>query len=126
MFEPQAFFASFAAADIPKAKAFYQGILGLRVEEGQGMLHLESPDGNRILVYPRPGHKPAEFTVLNFVVDDIDAAVDALREKGVQFERYGGEIKTDLKGIHRGNPNVAWFRDPAGNIFGVMTRMTAG
>jgi catechol 2,3-dioxygenase-like lactoylglutathione lyase family enzyme len=124
MFESKSFFASFAVEDIPGAKEFYAGVLGLDVgEEEEGMLLLKSPDGNRVLIYPKPVHRPAEHTVLNLLVEDIDAAVDALAAKGVKFEHYEGEIATDAKGISRGNPQVAWFRDPAGNIVGVMTEM---
>jgi catechol 2,3-dioxygenase-like lactoylglutathione lyase family enzyme len=124
MFKSNSFFASFAVEDIAGAKAFYAGILGLEVSEEKGMLSLKSPDGNWVLVYPKPVHRPAEHTVLNLPVDDIDAAVDALAAKGVKFEHYEGEIETDAKGIHRGNPNVAWFRDPAGNIVSILTEMT--
>ncbi len=74
-----------------------------------------------IFLYPKPNHKPATFTVLNFQVDDIETAVDQLRQKGVSFEQYEGEIKTDQKGIHRdGGPTIAWFKDPAGNILSVL------
>jgi catechol 2,3-dioxygenase-like lactoylglutathione lyase family enzyme len=118
------FFASFATNDIPKTRAFYADTLGVKVREEQDMLWLESPDGQGVLIYPKPTHTPAEHTVLNFKVRDIDATVDALIAKGVKFEQYEGEIKTDAKGIHRGNPQVAWFRDPAGNILSVLTEMT--
>ncbi|MCD6023158.1 MAG: hypothetical protein K0Q91_74 [Fibrobacteria bacterium] len=119
------FFAGFASNDIPRAKAFYADTLGIQVSEEEGMLWLKSPDGTGVLVYPKPAHTPAEHTVLNFKVGDIDATVDALIAKGVKFEQYEGEIKTDAKGIHRGNPQVAWFRDPAGNILSVLTEMTS-
>ena len=118
------FFAGFACDDIAKAKAFYADTLGVQVREEKGMLWLESPDGTGVLIYPKPAHKPAEHTVLNFKVRDIDATVDGLIAKGVRFEQYEGAIKTDAKGISRGNPQVAWFRDPAGNILSVVTEMT--
>jgi catechol 2,3-dioxygenase-like lactoylglutathione lyase family enzyme len=118
------FFASFATNDIPKTRAFYADTLGVKVRQEQDMLWLESPDGQGVLIYPKPTHNPAEHTVLNFKVEDIDATVDALAAKGVKFEQYTGEIQTDAKGISRGNPQVAWFRDPAGNILSVLTEMT--
>jgi catechol 2,3-dioxygenase-like lactoylglutathione lyase family enzyme len=124
MLQDSTFFASFATDDISKAKTFYAETLGLDVDEDRGMLSLLSPDGNWVLIYPKPVHVPAAHTVLNFVVPDIDAAVDALDAKGVKFEQYEGDIKTDAKGISRGNPQVAWFRDPAGNILSVLTEMT--
>jgi catechol 2,3-dioxygenase-like lactoylglutathione lyase family enzyme len=117
-------FASFATNDISKARAFYAETLGLEVKEDHGMLTLRGPDGNWVLIYPKPVHHPAEHTVLNFVVPNIDAAVDELAARGVRFEYYDeGMIKTDAKGIARGNPQVAWFRDPAGNILSVLTEM---
>jgi predicted enzyme related to lactoylglutathione lyase len=73
-----------------------------------------------VFLYPKSNHKPATFTVLNFMVDDIEAAVDKLKRSGVTFEKYEGEIKTDEKGIHRGGPTIAWFKDPAGNILSVI------
>jgi catechol 2,3-dioxygenase-like lactoylglutathione lyase family enzyme len=124
MLRDSTFFASFATNDISKAKKFYAETLDLDVDEDDGMLTLDSPDGNWVLIYPKPSHVPAEHTVLNFLVPDIDKAVDALAAKGIKFEQYEGEIKTDAKGIHRGNPQVAWFRDPAGNILSVLTEMT--
>jgi catechol 2,3-dioxygenase-like lactoylglutathione lyase family enzyme len=117
------FFAGFACTDIAVAKDFYANTLGLQVKEEKGMLWLESPDGTGVLIYPKPTHKPAEHTVLNFQVWDIDEVVDALTAKGVKFEQYDGDIRTDAKGISRGNPQVAWFRDPGGNILSVVTEM---
>jgi catechol 2,3-dioxygenase-like lactoylglutathione lyase family enzyme len=125
MLKNVSFFAGFASNDIPRAKTFYADLLGVEVVEETGMLWLKSPDGAGVLIYPKPTHKPAEHTVLNFKVEDIDATVDALTARGVKFEQYEGDIKTDAKGIHRGNPKVAWFRDPAGNILSVMTEMTS-
>ena len=117
-------FPGCAVNDIAKAKTFYSETLGIPVKEEHGMLWIEPPGQGGMLFYPKPTHTPAEHTVLNFVVDDLDGVVDALTAKGVKFEQYTGEIQTDAKGISRGNPQVAWFRDPAGNILAVMTEMT--
>ena len=80
------------------------------------------PGGNNVLIYPKPNHVPATFTVLNFPVDDVDRTVDELTKRGVRFEHYNqGNLKTDEKGIMRGNgPTIAWFKDPAGNILSVL------
>ena len=115
-------FSGFSAGDIAKAKEFYSGTLGLDVSESHGLLTVHLAGGNNVLIYPKPNHVPATFTVLNFPVPDIDRAVDELAKRGVRFEQYDlPEIKTDRKGIKRGNgPTVAWFRDPAGNILSVI------
>jgi len=117
-------FSSFAVNDIPKAKDFYQKTLGLIVKDNpMGIIELEIAGSSNIMIYPKPNHVAATFTVLNFPVDDIDTAVDTLIEKGVTFEKYDEEyLKTDEKGISRGNggPNIAWFKDPAGNILSVL------
>src|SRR6516225_3220128 len=115
-------FSGFSANDIPKAKEFYAETLGLDVSESHGILTLRLAGGNNVLVYPKPNHVPATFTVLNFPVDDVDRAVDELTERGVRFEHYNqGDLKTDEKGIMRGNgPTIAWFKDPAGNILSVV------
>jgi len=115
-------FSGFSVNDIPKAKAFYGGTLGLDVREENGMLHLHLPGGAVVLLYPKPNHQPATFTVLNFPVREIDEAVDELTSLGIRFLQYSGEIQTDAKGIHRGRtgPKVAWFQDPAGNILSVV------
>ena len=118
-------FSSFSVNDPSKARQFYGDTLGLEVSEVpemEGMLELHA-GGGKVLLYPKPDHRAATFTVLNFPVDDIDQAVDELARKGVRFERYEGEIQTDAKGIARsdGNgPNVAWFKDPAGNILSIV------
>ncbi|MFJ1747624.1 VOC family protein [Streptomyces sp. NPDC088116] len=113
-------FSGFAVDDIEKAKHFYTQTLGLDVAEEHGMLHLRVAGGTPVLVYPKPGHTPASFTVLNFPVDDIDAAVDELTGRGVRFERYPG-MDADDKGIFRAaGPYIAWFTDPAGNTFSVL------
>ena len=113
-------FSGFAVDDVQKAREFYGGTLGLRVTEENGMLQLHIAGGTTILVYPKPDHTPAEFTILNFPVDDIDKAVDALAERGVTFERYEG-LEADDKGIMRvAGPPIAWFKDPAGNVLSVL------
>jgi catechol 2,3-dioxygenase-like lactoylglutathione lyase family enzyme len=115
-------FSGFAVDDIPTAKAFYGGTLGMDVSEANGSLSLSIGGGKHVFVYPKPDHVPASYTVLNFPVDDVEAAVDQLTAAGVAFEHYDWpEIKTDAKGIMRGNgPDIAWFRDPAGNILSVL------
>ena len=120
MLETNKAFSSFSVNDLQKAKQFYGQTLGLKVKESPEGLELNAGQQS-IFVYPKPNHKPATFTVLNFQVKDIDAAVDELRQKGVSFEHYEGEMKTDKKGIHReGGPTIAWFKDPAGNILSVL------
>lgn len=114
-------FSGFSVDDIKKAKEFYQGTLGLHVKDNSmGLIELHIEGGNTILVYPRPDHVPATFTVLNFPVTDIKVAVDALAKRGVSFEQYD-EPNTDDKGIsHNEGPLIAWFKDPAGNILSVI------
>jgi predicted enzyme related to lactoylglutathione lyase len=129
MFKSTKAFSSFSVNDVEAAAKFYQDVLGLevrRVEMGPGLLELEIEGGNPIMVYPKPNHTPATFTVLNFPVDDVEKAVDELTKKGVRFEHYDMEqLKTDEKGIARGNggPTIAWFTDPAGNILSVLERV---
>ena len=116
-------FSSFSSNDIPATKEFYAGPLGLEVEEVMGGLALHLASGGEAFIYPKEDHAPASHTVLNFIVDDIDAAVDKLSGAGVQFEQYGGEIETDDKGIARGDgesPSIAWFKDPVGNTLSVL------
>ena len=114
-------FSGFSTDDIPKAKEFYATTLGLDVSEEEGMLSLKFPGGQTVLIYPKDNHEPATFTVLNFEVDDIDAAVNGLLGKGVTFERYGEIANQDERGIARGDgPPIAWFKDPAGNILSVI------
>jgi catechol 2,3-dioxygenase-like lactoylglutathione lyase family enzyme len=118
MFEHIKAFSGFSVDDIPKAKQFYAETLGLRVSEEHGMLHLHIAGDRDTLVYPKPDHTPASYTILNFPVEDVDAAVDGLAARGVQFERYDG---ADEKGIFRQRgPDIAWFKDPAGNILSVL------
>ena len=115
-------FSGFAAPDIAKMKEFYGQTLGVNVTEEHGLLTLHLTGGANVLIYPKADHVPATFTVLNFPVGDVDQAVDELGKRGVRFEKYDGpEIKTDEKGIMRGNgPTIAWFKDPAGNILSVL------
>jgi catechol 2,3-dioxygenase-like lactoylglutathione lyase family enzyme len=120
MFENTKAFSGFSVDDIPAAKQFYSETLGLKVSEEHGMLQLHIAGGGDILVYPKPNHTPATYTILNFPVEDIDRAVDALAKRGVRFERYDGSGQ-DEKGIARGGgPYIAWFQDPAGNILSVL------
>ena len=113
-------FSGFAVDDVPKAREFYGETLGLRTSDEHDMLVLHLAGDTNVLVYPKPDHVPATFTVLNFPVDDIDEAVDALTARGVQLERYEG-FDQDEKGVMRGNgPEIAWFTDPAGNVLSVL------
>ena len=116
-------FSSFSVNDVGEAKEFYGRTLGLNVEDGDmGTLALRLARGAEILIYPKGAdHTPASFTILNFQVDDVEQTVDELRSRGVQFERYEGELQTDEKGIFRdGGPTIAWFKDPSGNILSVI------
>jgi predicted enzyme related to lactoylglutathione lyase len=115
-------FSGFSVNDVPAAMKFYGDTLGLKVSEDHGIMTINLANGGSVIAYPKDNHEPATFTVLNFPVPDVDKAVDALNKKGVKFERYDmGEIKTDAKGIMRGNgPTIAWFKDPAGNILSVL------
>ena len=111
----------FAVPDLEPAREFYGRTLGLEVSEDDGLLTLRLAGGLSVLIYPKPDHVPATFTVLNFPVADIDATVDGLSERGVEFERYDG-FGQDERGIARGyGPDIAWFRDPAGNILSILT-----
>ncbi len=123
MFKNTKAFSGFSVDDMQKAKIFYSEVLGLEVTDNpMGLIELHIEGGNTIIVYPKPNHTPATFTILNFPVDDIEKAADELTQKGVSFEQYEGEIKTDVKGICRsdGGPNIAWFKDPAGNILSII------
>jgi hypothetical protein len=115
-------FGGFSSGDIPKVRKFYSETLGLDVTESNGLLTLRLAGGNNVLIYLKPNHVPATFTVLNFPVKDVDLAVDELTKRGVRFEMYDlPNLKTDKKGIMRGNgPTIAWFKDPAGNILSVI------
>lgn len=118
-------FSSFSVNDIPKAIEFYGKTLGLKVEEVpemQGILNLKITGGNNILIYPKPNHQPATFTIINFPVQDVEKTVDELTARGVKFIIYNDEnFKTNAKGIFTdGGPVIAWFNDPAGNILSVV------
>lgn len=120
-------FSGFSVDDIDAARAFYSETLGLAVSDSSmGALDLLLPSGAHVFVYPKPDHQPASFTILNFAVADIDAAVDELHAKGVVTKIYAdADLPTDEKGIARGKaqnqgPDIAWFRDPAGNVLSVL------
>ena len=123
MFKDTKAFSGFAVDDSDAARKFYGETLGIEVEvedEEIGLLTLNLGGDRPTLVYPRPGHKPADYTILNFPVDDIDVAVDALAERGIEMKRYEG-FDQDEKGIMRDQgPNIAWFTDPAGNVLSVI------
>ncbi|GAA2682604.1 MULTISPECIES: VOC family protein [Nonomuraea] len=120
MFRDTKAFSGFSVDDIEAAKAFYGDTLGIRVSEENGMLTLHLAGDRDTLVYPKPDHTPATFTILNFPVDDIDEAVDQLTERGVRFERYP-QMNQDAKGVMREDgPPIAWFTDPAGNVLSVL------
>ena len=125
MFKDCKAFSGYSVNDLDAAKAFYADTLGLDVVEEPAGLGLNLANGGQVFLYPKDNHEPATFTVLNFPVADIDAAVDELTRKGVQFQRYEGEMATDAKGVFRGagqnaGPDIAWFTDPAGNILSVI------
>ncbi|MGH3183237.1 MAG: VOC family protein [Streptosporangiaceae bacterium] len=120
MFENTKAFSGFAVDDLDAAKKFYGETLGLNTSEQYGLLTLHLADHRDTLVYPKPDHQPATYTILNFQVDDIDTAVGELVSRGVQLEKYDG-LGQDEKGINRaGGPYIAWFKDPAGNILAVL------
>ncbi|MDF2433513.1 MAG: hypothetical protein JWP44_3144 [Mucilaginibacter sp.] len=127
MFKDTKALSSFSVNDLQKAKEFYHELLGIEVRENSmGILDLYLFGGNQIIVYPKPNHEPATFTILNFQVKDVEKTVDELIGRGITFEQYGGDIKTDEKGIVRSNghgPDIAWFKDPAGNILSVLQEM---
>lgn len=123
MFRDTKAFSGFSVNDLAAAKAFYGQTLGLEVEDSPAGLMLRIAGGNGTLIYPKADHTPATYTILNFPVDNIDQAVEALMSKGVTFERY--DNLTDERGIVRGiathqRPDIAWFKDPAGNILSVL------
>lgn len=124
MFKDSPAISGFSTNDLAKARQFYAGVLGLDVTEDHGMLNLHLTGGGTVLIYPKDNHVPATYTVLNFPVDDIDRAVDALAAAGVKLERYDG-LDQDERGIVRPTnaeygPPIAWFTDPAGNIISVI------
>jgi catechol 2,3-dioxygenase-like lactoylglutathione lyase family enzyme len=116
-------FSGIAVRDLEQSRRFYGEVLGLRVEDSEmGMLVLRLAGDRPVLLYPKPDHEPAGFTVLNFPVDDVESTVDALTGRGVTFERYEGtDVETDPKGVFRGGgPLIAWFTDPSGNVLSVI------
>jgi catechol 2,3-dioxygenase-like lactoylglutathione lyase family enzyme len=123
MFDNSKVFSGFAVPDVEAARAFYGDSLGLDVRDSteSGLLELHVGGGTPVLVYPKPDHSPAVFTILNFPVSDIDAAVDQLIAAGIRMERYP-DFEQNEKGIARGpeGPAIAWFKDPAGNILSVL------
>lgn len=124
MFAGTTAFSGFSVDDIARAKAFYADTLGVEVTERNGMLELHLAGAGNVLVYPKDDHTPATYTMLNFVVDDIDAAVAGLAERGVDVIRYDGAPQDDT-GVLRGRsmdmgPDIAWFNDPAGNVLSVL------
>ena len=123
MLNPDRAFSSFSVNDIQKAKEFYGDTLGLKVSSGpEGTLVIPLSGNARALMYPKPNHQPATFTVLNFPVKSVEESVDELSQRGVRFEVYNeANLKTDARGISRGNgPTIAWFKDPSGNILSVL------
>jgi len=120
MFGSTKAFSGFAVDDLAAAKKFYGDTLGLQTSEHHGLLTLHLAGGRDTLVYPKPVHTPADYTILNFEVDDIDAAVGELLSRGVETEKYEG-MGQDANGINRaGGPYIAWFKDPAGNLLAVL------
>jgi predicted enzyme related to lactoylglutathione lyase len=121
MFKDTKAYSGFAVDDVAAAERFYGEVLGIATSVEHGILTLGLDGGARpTIAYPKPGHVPAEYTILNFPVDDIDAAVDALVERGVEILRYDG-LEQDERGIMRaGGPFIAWFADPAGNVLAVL------
>jgi catechol 2,3-dioxygenase-like lactoylglutathione lyase family enzyme len=121
----KAAFSGFSVDDLAQARSFYGDTLGLRVDNDGVGVRVHLPGGGSVFAYPKPDHQPATFTILNFQVDDIDAAVADLSSRGVRFEQSASGPSTDEKGIMRGKaqkmgPDIAWFRDPAGNFLSVL------
>ena len=131
MFKDENAFLSFSVNDLQIAKKFYSQTLELDVTENREGLELKIPGGGKAFLYPKPNHQPATFTVLNFVVKDVEQAVDDLTKRGIRMEQYHqGDIETDSRGIFHGQdknmgPNIAWFKDPAGNILSVVAQKKA-
>jgi predicted enzyme related to lactoylglutathione lyase len=127
MFNYNKTFSSFSVNDLDKAQVFYEKTLGLPVDASKMGLRISLP-ANEIFIYGKPNHEPATFTVLNFQVGDIEAAVSQLTGQGIKFLQYGGDIQTDSKGIARPpyGPTIAWFADPSGNILSVLQERANG
>ena len=119
-------FSSYSTNDVEAAKRFYRDMLGLDIKEDMGGIGLNFPSGQQVFIYPKPDHQPATYTVLNLVVDDINSTIDELTAKGVTFERYDNmPSEQDERGVLRGKdagmgPNIAWFKDPSGNILALV------
>src|SRR5690606_28123620 len=115
-------FSGFSVDDLQKAEEFYGRVLGLTVRiNPMGILEMKLSGGNSVIVYPKPNHEPATYTVLNFPVPDLEKAVEALTARGLRFEKYVGALQTDELGIFRdGDMKIAWFKDPAGNILSIL------
>jgi catechol 2,3-dioxygenase-like lactoylglutathione lyase family enzyme len=125
MFHPATAFSGFSVNDLAAAKEFYSSKLGLTVDDDGVGARLHLPGGGTVFIYPKADHQPASFTILNFGVEDIDAAVDDLSSRGIEVERYEGIPDVDAKGIMRGRaansgPDIAWFLDPSGNVLSVL------
>ncbi len=124
MFRNNKVFTSFSVNDIQKARGFYSGKLGIEVYEGKmpGVLNLKFGAGNEVMIYSKPNHEPATYTVLNFYVKNLESVVNELNRNDIHCEIYNDEyIKTDSKGIFRDQGlTIAWFKDPAGNILSVI------
>lgn len=125
MFKDSHAFSSFSVDDLQAAKEFYSKVLGLKVSDNpMGVIELHIKGSSNIMVYAKPDHQPATFTILNILVPELEHAVDALIIKGITFEQYHGEyLNTDERGIMRGDghgPDIAWFKDPAGNILSLI------
>jgi predicted enzyme related to lactoylglutathione lyase len=124
MFASTEAFSGFAVDDMEAARAFYEQTLGIRTTSDNGLLTLHLAGDRPTIVYPKPDHAPANFTILNFKVEDIDSAVDELSARGVQLLSYDG-FEQDDRGIHRGGgPYIGWFKDPAGNVLAVLQERT--
>lgn len=124
MFTSSGAFSGFSVDDIEAARRFYGETLGMRVSiNDMGFLNLHLESGATVLVYAKPNHEPASFTILNFTVDDVESAVDDLNSRGVKTDIYSSDtLPVDSKGIMRGNgPDIAWFLDPAGNVLSVLS-----
>jgi catechol 2,3-dioxygenase-like lactoylglutathione lyase family enzyme len=119
MFKDTKAFSGFSVDDIPAAKAFYAETLGVDVGEANGMLHLNIAGGTTVLIYPKTDHVPAEYTVLNFPVTDIEATARELTDRGIRFERYNDQ-HDELGIVRGGGPLIAWFKDPAGNVLSII------
>jgi catechol 2,3-dioxygenase-like lactoylglutathione lyase family enzyme len=120
MFASTEAFSGFAVDDLDRAQRFYGETLGLETSSENGLMTLHLAGGRPTLVYPKPNHTPADYTILNFKVDDVEAAVEELAARGVELERYEG-MEQDERGIMRGGgPYIGWFKDPAGNVLAVL------